>query len=83
MANVVTCPAASDATAVLRQKRRCEYADGTLIGAVPRLTEKNVPESELPGRPPSAGGLNRGSCHVPVQVGGSAGSITAFACVSL
>ena len=46
---------------------------------VPRLTEKNWPVKAFWGRPPSAGGLNRGSCHVPVHVGGSAGSITAFA----
>src|SRR5437773_8927108 len=47
------------------------------------LTVKIVPDSAFSGRPPSAGGLKRGSRHVPVHVGGSAGSILTFACVSL
>src|SRR3984893_12035087 len=44
---------------------------------------KIVPASAFSGLPPSAGGLKRASRQVPVQVGGSAGSITALACVSL
>ena len=46
------------------------------------LTTKRVPVSAFSGFPPSAGGLNRGSRHVPVHVG-SAGSIFASAWVSL
>ena len=34
---------------------------------VPELTMKMVPVSAFSGRPPSAGGLNRGSRQVPVQ----------------
>ena len=41
-----------------------------------------MPVSAFSGRPPSAGGLKRGSRHVPVQTFGS-GSILAPACVSL
>ena len=44
---------------------------------------KIVPVRAFSGRPPSAGGLKRGSRQVPVQVGGSWGSIFALACVSL
>src|SRR5207249_4329954 len=47
------------------------------------LTIEIVPVSAFSGRPPSDGGLNRGSRQVPVHVGGSWGSIRAFACVSL
>ncbi len=78
---------ASWAMAVLRQKRRLASVPGTVmgvpVGSAPWLTVKRVPVSWFWGRPPSAGGLNRGSSHVPVQVVGSAGSITALACVSL
>ena len=45
------------------------------------LTMKIVPVIPFSGRPPSAGGLKRGSRHVPVQVG--EGSIFAPAWVSL
>ena len=41
----------------------------------------NVPVSAFSGRPPSDGGLKRGSRHVPVQLG--LGSIFALAYVSL
>jgi len=47
------------------------------------LQEVPVAVSAFSGLPPSPGGLNRGSRHVPVHVGGSAGSMTALACVSL
>ena len=68
---------------MLRQNRIFPSAAGTVIATVPELTLKMVPVSAFSGRPPSAGGLNRGSRQVPVQVGGSCGSITALACVSL
>src|SRR6266550_8761589 len=45
------------------------------------LTPKSVPVSAFSGRPPSAGGLKRGSRHEPVHCG--LGSILAPACVSL
>lgn len=57
-------------------------ACGTVIGYVQQLTVKMVPVRPFSGRWPSAGGLKRGSRHVPVQTPGS-GSIFALACVSL
>ena len=62
------------ATAVFRQNRSLLYCAGTVMSVVPELTMKSCPVSAFCGRPPSAGGLNRGSCQVPVQVGGSCGS---------
>src|SRR3954463_12993027 len=47
------------------------------------LTMNMVPVSAFSGRPPSAGGLKRGARHVPVHVGGAAGSMKAFAGGSL
>ncbi len=82
-ASVRVCPADSPATAVLRQNRSPAYCDGTWMSVVPPLTMKNWPVSAFSGRPPSAGGLSRGSRQVPVQVGGSCGSIAWPACVSL
>ena len=76
-------PAACVAIGVLRQKRILPSAAGTLIALVaPALTMKIWPVSAFSGRPPSAGGLKRGSRHVPVQTPGS-GSIFALAWVSL
>src|SRR5215470_14556784 len=71
---------------VLRQKRIAAAAAGTvMLGncAWQHWVVKIVPVRAFSGRPPSAGGLKRGSRPVPVQVGGSCGSITALACVSL
>src|SRR4249920_1890341 len=82
--SVVLLPLASVATRVLRQNGCVEKALVTRIVALgQQLTVKIVPVSAFSGRPPSAGGLKRGSRQVPVQVGGSSGSITALACVSL
>ena len=67
-------PRARLATAVLRQNRSLLYCAGTVMSVVPELTTNNCPVSAFCGRPPSAGGLNRGSIQVPVQVGGSCGS---------
>src|SRR6266511_3242269 len=53
------------------------------MAADPRLTVKMVPVIAFSGRPPSAGGLQVGSRHVPVQVGGSCGSIGVVDFVSL
>ncbi len=47
------------------------------------FTIKSVPVSAFSGRPPSAGGLNRSSRQVPVQVGGSNGSSGHYSSVSL
>src|SRR5437899_10546133 len=69
---------------VFLQKRILPSAWGTVMASLrTEFTQKTVPVSAFSGRPPSAGGLKRGSRHVPVHVGGSAGSITALACVSL
>src|SRR6266508_3917338 len=77
-------PGAKFATAVLRQKRRVLKAEEMLIvSALGPFTEKRTPATAFSGRPPSPGGLKRGSRQVPVHVGGSAGSITALAWVSL
>ena len=48
----------------------CRPPPGPGSRAVPALTMKIVPVSAFSGRPPSAGGLKRGSRQVPVQVGG-------------
>src|SRR5947207_15189272 len=82
--SVADAPAPSVAIDVFRQKRILPSVSGTTIDrdSYP-LTVKIVPVSAFSGRPPSAGGLKRGSRQVPVHVGGSAGSMTAFACVSL
>src|SRR5215472_4061068 len=73
----------SPATEVLRQKRMFAYGAVICGVVVPRLTVKIVPPSAFSGFPPSAGGLNRGSRQVPVQVGGSCGSRTLLSSVSL
>src|SRR5262249_32486510 len=80
---VAVWPAESDATVVLRQKRILPSAAGTSIGSarIP-FPVKIAPLSAFSGRPPSAGGLNRGSRQVPVHTFGS-GSIFALAWVSL
>jgi hypothetical protein len=73
---VADWPAGVVATLVLRQKRiRLLAAGTTRFWSLPEFTMKIVPDSAFSGRPPSAGGLKRGSRHVPVHVGGSAGSI--------
>jgi hypothetical protein len=59
------------ATDVFRQNRSWAYCDGTLMSVVPELTTNNWPVNAFCGRPPSPGGLNRGSCQVPVQLCGS------------
>src|SRR5687768_12875681 len=43
----------------------------------------SVPVNAFSGRPPSLGGLKRGSRQVPVQIGGSCGSMTELLIVSL
>src|SRR5690242_14216474 len=55
-------------------------AAGTWIAYEQQLTVNCVPVSAFCGRPPSPGGLNLGSCHVPVH---ATGSIGALAWVSL
>ena len=63
---------------VLRQKRIFPSAAGTEIDVVaPSLTMNSVPVRAFSGRPPSAGGLKRGSRQVPVHAG--SGSIFALA----
>ena len=75
--------------AVPRQKRIFPSSAGTLIARLPLLsgpgplTMNMLPVREFSGRPPSAGGLKLGSRQVPVQVGGSCGSIFEKARVSL
>src|SRR5690348_6035540 len=81
--SVVVAPAARFATRVFRQNRRLLYAPLTCMSVVQQLTVKIVPVRLFSGRPASAGGLNRGSRQVPVQVGGSLRSIVAFEWVSL
>ena len=73
----------SVATLVLRQNRIFPSGSETVIVVVGpgALTENIVPLRAFSGLPPSAGGLKRGSRHVPVQ--SADGSIFAFACVSL
>ena len=79
---VAVPPTGSEATLVLRQKRSALKAAGIVIASSRyALTVKIVPVNPFSGRPPSAGGLKRGSRHVPVH--SLLGSIFAFACVSL
>src|SRR5579871_942446 len=68
---------------VFRHRRSLLYWLDTVISAVPAFTSNSCPLRAFPGSPPSAGGLNRGSAHAPVHVGGSAGSTGASKCVSL
>ena len=59
------------ATLVFRQNLGLAYDAGTVpMSVVPELTSKSCPVNAFCGRPPSAGGLKRGSIHVPVHVGG-------------
>ena len=54
---------------VFRQNRIRPSAAGTVIASFrTESTMYNVPDTWFSGRPPSAGGLNRGSRQVPVQV---------------
>src|SRR4026209_3020310 len=76
-------PGDRPATGVLRQNRSLLYWDGTVMSVVPEFTSNSCPVSAFCGSPPSAGGLKRGSIQVPVQVGGSCGSILLLARVSL
>src|SRR5262245_31116752 len=80
-------PVVSAATRVLRQKRWLAIEAGTVMAALPEFTVQIWPVSAFSGRPPSAGGLKRGSRQVPVQIGlpapSSAGSIFRAASVSL
>ena len=68
---------------MFRQKRSLAYCEGTWIAYVPSLTVHNWPVRAFCGFPPSAGGLNRGSAHSPVHVGGSDGSVWALSRLSL
>src|SRR5437773_12216721 len=76
-----TEPLVRSATRVLRQKRSPAIEEGTLIADVPALTVQIVPDRAFSCRPPSAGGLKRGSRHEPVHA--ASGSIFAPASVSL
>ena len=78
--NVTVWPADNDATAVFRHMRSLEYRAGTWMSVVPAFTTKYWPVRAFSGRPPSAGGLKRGSRHVPVH---DTGSVTASKWVSL
>src|ERR1700754_2890529 len=78
---VAVAPAACPATVVPLQNRILPSAAGTFSATVPELTLKMVPVIAFSGRPPSRGGLKRGSRQVPVHV--PVGSIAALACVSL
>ena len=81
--SVAVAPAAWVAMVVLRQKRILPSAAGTRIAVVaPALTMNSWPVSAFSGRPPSAGGLKRGSRQLPVQVS-VCGSILPLAWVSL
>ena len=51
------------------------------MSVVQQLTVKMVPVKAFSGRPPSFGGLNRGSRQVPVQA--VVGSMVSLAWVSL
>ena len=66
-ASVAVCPAAKLATDVLRHCRSLPCAAGTCMVRSSLLDMNAVPVSAFSGRPPSAGGLNRGSRQVPVQ----------------
>src|SRR5262252_6726522 len=81
--SVATFPGARLAIDVFRQKRSLLKVAGTVMSVVPEFTVKYCPSRAFSGRPPSAGGLKRGSRQVPVQVGGSWGSNGPLACVSL
>src|SRR6185295_1962753 len=82
--SVVLPPGASVATRVFRQNGWDANACVTrMVALLQQLTVKMVPLNAFSGRPPSAGGLNRGSRQVPVHVGGSSGSILALSWVSL
>src|SRR5688572_25271269 len=82
LGNIAVCPSDSESSPVFRQNLSLPSFDDTRIGSFRNaLTVKSCPVRAFSGRPPSAGGLNRGSRHVPVHAG--LGSIFAFACVSL
>jgi hypothetical protein len=79
-ASVLDWPAPRLVTAVLRQRRMFLYVEGTVMSDEPELTTNSWPVSAFCGRPPSPGGLNRGSAHVPVH---ATGSVAASKWVSL
>ena len=67
---------------VLRQKRSVPYSAGHAHRVVAEAVDREDRAGErVLGRPPSDGGLKRGSRQVPVHAG--LGSIFALACVSL
>src|SRR5262245_9460228 len=76
-------PGGSPARLVFRQNRDLPSGSATVMEVIGpgALTVKIVPLSAFSGRPPSAGGLNRGARQVPVQ--SADGSIFALAWVSL
>ena len=74
-------PAARLAIEVFRQNRSFPSSAGTFISWSVPCTSQSVPVMAFSGRPPSLGGLKRGSRQVPVQV--EVGSILASALVSL
>src|SRR3954469_26043503 len=79
-------PPPAAAMGELRQNRSADASAGTtMFGNCPwqHWAVKMVPVSAFSGRPPSAGGLKRGSRHVPVHIDPPAGSILSFAWVSL
>src|SRR3982751_241279 len=55
------------ATRVLRQNRRFAIAAGTVIALLQQFTVQIDPINAFSGRPPSPGGLKRGSRQVPVH----------------
>src|SRR5262245_7637371 len=64
-----------ESSPVLRQRRSRPSSWLTCTGRkLQQFTANPVPDIAFSGRPPSAGGLKRGSRHDPVHVGGSAGS---------
>src|SRR5215210_2549669 len=85
--SVVVWVAPRAGTLVLRQNRSWPSVPSTVMSVVQQLTANIVPVSAFSGRPPSPGGLNRGSRQVPVQIGllfaSTAGSSLAPASVSL
>src|SRR5439155_3474945 len=78
---MTVAPLVRSATRVFCHRRRCAIAAGTVSAPSPELTVHRLPVTAFSGRPPSAGGLNRGSRHVPVHA--DVGSILAPASVSL
>src|SRR2546430_14061825 len=69
---------------VFLQKRILPSACGTVMESLrTSLTRKLVPLKAFSGRPPSAGGLDGEFRHMPVQMGGSPGSMALVANVSL